>query len=864
MSQSTCQSFMPKDNSFTFILSKSIDTSFKMPATDDEEMPDKGTDSSSTSLSSQKIPVVALSKVAGVGPIELLINDVIDFNFDPLVSEIAVLQELVKIYISKGRDIKAGSREIIVEKVIAPFLKIFKDRETTNLSTIYDLKASQLDITERQYQSKIRSCEATIESLNGKLNILCTELNDYKKDFKESSRSLIETTKEVKSLVSRATPSFASIVTRPSVTKPPVTTQRGNHVLLLRPKKESTSEDNRKRVETALVSRNSPIRINRISKVSRGGLIIEAPNKDELQALERELACVTTIDDHFEITRPKKRSPQIILIGVPRDVDKDRLSKGLSAKNIFLCDSSNKPLFELNFSMKTRFASNWVMTIDPAIYKRLFGLNNSYDLLVGDFNARSQVWGYGFEDHRGRAYADDLALILCASSRKNLELSVNTALDSLCDKLSNLNLRVASEKTLAVVFRGTQNKNKQKRGLATLKRPPIFKINNATIRTVDSVKYLGVIIDNRLNWTDHIDYLRSKMLNLIKNFISVSGPNWGVGASLLKHWYLSVIQPSILYGSAVWGGSFTVKNINTLFSIQRLALLKISKSYRTCPTNALNVFLGIPPLHVVAKGLFMKFQIWKLRSNGFDFIDIDNLDKFIEINNIELKYKILEFPSTIENSDFEVYTDGSGIDGNIGASVCIFNNDICINTFQFKLSSFNSVFQAELAAINFAAGWAVDNCARINIFTDSLSSIEALRKSKYLIEIKNNMFNAIGSVGLSWVKAHAGIPGNELADQYAKDAAVNGNFLAMPAPYSFLKKLLKSLFWIIGNNIGRTLKVVVGLGSLFHMWISLSLLTIEHRWYDSRTGLGIPELRRHLLELNKHYEFGKLKGLTED
>ncbi|GBO27869.1 hypothetical protein AVEN_64567-1, partial [Araneus ventricosus] len=57
-----------------------------MPGSGDEEMPDKGTDSSSTSLSSQKIPVVALSKVAGVGPIELLINDVIDFNFDPSVS----------------------------------------------------------------------------------------------------------------------------------------------------------------------------------------------------------------------------------------------------------------------------------------------------------------------------------------------------------------------------------------------------------------------------------------------------------------------------------------------------------------------------------------------------------------------------------------------------------------------------------------------------------------------------------------------------------------------------------------------------------------------------------------------------------
>ncbi|GBM44378.1 hypothetical protein AVEN_147387-1 [Araneus ventricosus] len=55
------------------------------------------------------------------------------------------------------------------------------------------------------------------------------------------------------------------------------------------------------------------------------------------------------------------------------------------------------------------------------------------------------------------------------------------------------------------------------------------------------------------------------------------------------------------------------------------------------------------------------------------------------------------------------------------------------------------------------------------------------------------MFQAFGSVGLSWVKAHAGIPGNELADHYAKTAICEGEDLFVPAPYSYLKRYINNL-----------------------------------------------------------------------
>ncbi|GBM61301.1 hypothetical protein AVEN_9575-1 [Araneus ventricosus] len=105
--------------------------------------------------------------------------------------------------------------------------------------------------------------------------------------------------------------------------------------------------------------------INLISKVSKGGLIIEGPSLADLEALEAEIFCVPSLGEHFEVSKPKRRRPQVIIPGIPKENDKDRLSKGLMAKNNFLCDSKNKPLFDVNFSIRARFSTNWIISVDP-------------------------------------------------------------------------------------------------------------------------------------------------------------------------------------------------------------------------------------------------------------------------------------------------------------------------------------------------------------------------------------------------------------------------------------------------------------------------------------------------------------------
>ncbi|GBN70543.1 hypothetical protein AVEN_65543-1 [Araneus ventricosus] len=79
---------------------------------------------------------------------------------------------------------------------------------------------------------------------------------------------------------------------------------------------------------------------------------------------------------------------------------------------------------------------------------------------------------------------------------------------------------------------------------------------------------------------------------------------------------------------------------------------------------------------------------------------------------------------------------------------------------------------------------------KINI-TDSQSSIEALRtsrsRSEVVIRAKENFNLAGGQIGIAWVKARAGNPGNELADHHAKLATIQGVEMYLPTPYSCLK-----------------------------------------------------------------------------
>ena len=75
-----------------------------------------------------------------------------------------------------------------------------------------------------------------------------------------------------------------------------------------------------------------------------------------------------------------------------------------------------------------------------------------------------------------------------------------------------------------------------------------FKIAGARIPWRASVKYLGVIIDKRLNFRKQVDYVRQKTdskMHVLKVLNSLSDVN----ASILKDIYTAIVQSTLEYGA---------------------------------------------------------------------------------------------------------------------------------------------------------------------------------------------------------------------------------------------------------------------------------------------------------------------------
>ena len=181
------------------------------------------------------------------------------------------------------------------------------------------------------------------------------------------------------------------------------------------------------------------------------------------------------------------------------------------------------------------------------------------------------------------AYADDLALVLSASTQNVLQEKLSNAFDLIRNWCSEADLAVNEQKTELM--------------LTTRKRSAkwTLRLNGGEAHISDQLKYLGVVIDKRLSWKEHITYLDSKLTTMIDRVRRFSWMQADLEWRFKRKLYFNVFLPTITYASAAWFRDISSKTtfLDKLRRIQRRFVIAASGAYKSTSNIRLMRLLGV-------------------------------------------------------------------------------------------------------------------------------------------------------------------------------------------------------------------------------------------------------------------------------
>jgi len=188
------------------------------------------------------------------------------------------------------------------------------------------------------------------------------------------------------------------------------------------------------------------------------------------------------------------------------------------------------------------------------------------------------------------AYADDVAVVIVAKHLEEIILVFEITFRRINQWKDTVNLQLAKHKTQAVL-------------IISRKKIEIIKLKagDDEITSQPYIRYLGVIIDARLNFKQQVEQVSSKA-SVVRASLARVMPNVG-GPKQSRRLLLSSVVTSVLtYGIPIWADALWIQESwRKAGPIHRQCILRVASAFRTISEEAVCVISGTVPLRVLAE-----------------------------------------------------------------------------------------------------------------------------------------------------------------------------------------------------------------------------------------------------------------------
>ena len=264
--------------------------------------------------------------------------------------------------------------------------------------------------------------------------------------------------------------------------------------------------------------------------------------------------------------------------------------------------------------------------------------------------------------------------------------------------------------------------------------------------------------------------------------VTVRCLNWGLSSEATSILYKTAIEPILTYCSEAFVHRLEVKSFKKILrSIQRRCCLVVCRAPRTARTETVIYASGHMPID---KTILIRHDIINAKWSGlYEGMEFEQEKHWLSKTPIWSFYPI-RLAEEQSVAEYEVFTDGSKMEEGVGSGFAVYRSGEIQHERSAGLPPYCTVYQAELTAIRLSLEHFISNSisnTAIIVHTDSTSSIYSLMNRSRQYEISSQIRDLVQlletdhdtTVSFRWVKAHSGVPGNELSDKLAKEGSAS-------------------------------------------------------------------------------------------